>query len=80
MNLHAVVHVWVGGEMGNPNKSPNDPLFFLHHAFIDKTWQDWAAAHASQSFPEEYLSFELPPWSTTVAEVLEIDDLRYRYA
>ena len=79
-NLHALVHGWVGGEMGNPNKSPNDPLFFLHHAFIDKTWRDWAAAHTTQSFPEEYLSFELPPWSTTVAEVLDIDDLRYRYA
>jgi len=21
--------------------TPNDPLFFLHHAFVDKNWHDW---------------------------------------
>jgi len=79
-DLHARVHGWVGGEMGNPKKSANDPLFFLHHAFIDKTWSDWVLAHPTQTFPTDYLSFTLPPWSTKVSEVLDIDDLRYRYA
>jgi tyrosinase len=77
--LHGLVHGWVGGEMGNIKKSANDPLFFLHHAFIDKTWSDWALAHPTQAFPTDYLSFTLPPWSTKVSEVLTIDDLNYEY-
>lgn len=38
--LHNRVHVWVGGSM-LPGTSPNDPVFFLHHCFIDKIWSDW---------------------------------------
>ncbi|KAF9785223.1 Di-copper centre-containing protein [Thelephora terrestris] len=26
---------------GGPKWSPNDPMFFLHHAMIDKVWYDW---------------------------------------
>lgn len=38
--LHNRVHVWVGGSM-LPGTSPNDPVFFLHHCFVDKIWADW---------------------------------------
>lgn len=38
--LHNRVHLWVGGSM-MPMTSPNDPVFFLHHCFIDKLWADW---------------------------------------
>ncbi|HEX5847186.1 MAG TPA: tyrosinase family protein, partial [Rhodoplanes sp.] len=24
-----------------PMTSPNDPVFFLHHCFVDKAWADW---------------------------------------
>ncbi|MFC9794006.1 tyrosinase family protein [Streptomyces sp. NPDC127584] len=44
VNLHNRVHVWVGGQMGT-GVSPNDPVFWLHHAFIDKLWADWQARH-----------------------------------
>jgi tyrosinase len=40
--LHNRVHVWVGGQMLQ-TVSPDDPVFFLHHAFIDKCWADWSA-------------------------------------
>lgn len=43
-NLHNRVHVWVGGHMAT-GASPNDPVFWLHHAFIDKLWADWQARH-----------------------------------
>lgn len=42
--LHNRVHLWVGGSMV-PMTSPNDPVFFLHHCFIDKIWADWQAAN-----------------------------------
>lgn len=38
--LHNRVHVWVGGSM-LPGTSPNDPVFFLHHCFLDKIWANW---------------------------------------
>lgn len=38
--MHNRVHVWVGGDMG-PGTSPNDPVFFLNHCFVDKIWADW---------------------------------------
>jgi tyrosinase len=39
-NNHGIAHVWVGGVMGG-GSSPLDPVFFLHHAMVDKIWQDW---------------------------------------
>jgi len=47
-NLHNRVHVWVGGHMAQAD-SPNDPLFFLHHCFIDKLWADWQKAHPTST-------------------------------
>ena len=33
--FHGAMHNWVGGIMVNIPVSPSDPVFFLHHAFID---------------------------------------------
>lgn len=37
---HNQVHVWVGGTMGTM-LSPADPLFWMHHAEIDRRWYLW---------------------------------------
>ncbi|GGK15284.1 tyrosinase [Pilimelia terevasa] len=39
-NIHNSVHVWVGGHMALQD-SPNDPVFWLHHANIDRLWSQW---------------------------------------
>ncbi|GAA2513984.1 tyrosinase family protein [Pilimelia columellifera] len=39
-NIHNSVHVWIGGHMAQQD-SPNDPVFFLHHANIDRLWSRW---------------------------------------
>ena len=36
---HGAVHNWVGGVMADVPISPADPLFFMHHAFIDCLWE-----------------------------------------
>jgi tyrosinase len=29
--------------MTDPIASPGDPLFYLHHTWLDKLWADWQA-------------------------------------
>ncbi|MEU5697004.1 tyrosinase family protein [Actinosynnema sp. NPDC020468] len=69
--LHGAGHQWVGGHMMYIG-SPNDPVFFLHHCFIDKIWATWQARHPDVP---HYLPIEenpdvpslhtvLPPWKT----------------
>ena len=38
--MHDSVHCLVGGTMCSARAS-NDPVFFLHHAMVDKIWADW---------------------------------------
>lgn len=39
--IHGNPHVWVDGEMSDILYSPRDPIFYFHHAMVDKIWQDW---------------------------------------
>ena len=38
---HNTVHVKVGGWMGDPNTAAQHPIFWLHHANIDRLWEHW---------------------------------------
>lgn len=45
-NPHNLVHVYVGGPntqglMGDPGLAALDPIFYLHHANIDRMWAGW---------------------------------------
>ncbi|MET9887762.1 tyrosinase family protein [Streptomyces sp. NPDC006430] len=48
-NLHNRVHVWIGGHMATA-ASPNDPVFWMHHAFVDKLWAEWQARHPQSPY------------------------------
>ncbi|KAK0190020.1 hypothetical protein F5146DRAFT_1002196 [Armillaria mellea] len=39
--LHAARHKGVRGEMGNVMTLPNDPIFWLHHGYINYLWWKW---------------------------------------
>ncbi|HZI72265.1 MAG TPA: tyrosinase family protein, partial [Nitrososphaeraceae archaeon] len=39
--MHDQVHVWVGGPMSSIPVAPADPLFWMHHANIDRLWSMW---------------------------------------
>ncbi|EUC43622.1 hypothetical protein COCMIDRAFT_38490 [Bipolaris oryzae ATCC 44560] len=32
---------YIGGVMEDIDASPGDPLFYLHHAFVDRLWWNW---------------------------------------
>lgn len=91
--LHNQVHRWVGRDMLT-NPSPNDPVFFLHHANIDRIWALWQTNNPSQGYlptsggPTGHnLNDSMYPWNgqaTTLtarpSDVLSIATLGYDYA
>lgn len=48
-NVHRGAHVWTGGAMPTP-LSPRDPIFYLHHTFVDYVWTNWEEIHQSSSY------------------------------
>ncbi|MBW4678851.1 MAG: tyrosinase family protein [Microcoleus vaginatus WJT46-NPBG5] len=45
LNIHNPMHNWVGGSM-NLMTSPNDPIFWMLHANVDRLWARWQTAVA----------------------------------
>ncbi|PFH60906.1 hypothetical protein XA68_10104 [Ophiocordyceps unilateralis] len=39
--VHGGGHGFIGGENLNQFVSPNDPVFYLHHAMLDRVWAIW---------------------------------------
>ncbi|KAH7389990.1 hypothetical protein BKA66DRAFT_558580 [Pyrenochaeta sp. MPI-SDFR-AT-0127] len=51
-NPHSGGHAGVGGQMQNGVSSPGDPLFYLHHTWLDKMWADWQAKDKTKRLTE----------------------------
>jgi tyrosinase len=89
---HNRVHRWVGGTMLSA-ASVNDPVFWLHHAFVDLQWYRWQRRHdgaryrpatAPGSGDEQHGRIvsrreRLPPWDVTPGELEDVS-ATYRYA
>ncbi|KAH9989736.1 tyrosinase [Russula compacta] len=43
--IHDGIHSWVGGHMFDPAYAGFDPIFYLHHANVDRLLSLWAAIH-----------------------------------
>jgi tyrosinase len=82
-SYHDTVHVWVGGTMANIHISPADPLFWMHHAQVDRIWSLWQAipANAGKTPALTGADLILDPWQPdTVATVANAAALNYSYA
>jgi tyrosinase len=96
--LHNLVHPWVAGVIssGDPrtamrgtmilSTSPNDPVFFLHHANVDRLWAEWQAAHPGKTYepktgsPGNNADSPMLPFGATAPQHVEaINALGYRY-
>lgn len=83
--VHAGTHNAVGGDMAG-SASPTDPLFFLHHAFIDKTWADWQASPNGKNPPDTSHMLKPAnmqtgvPFGVRISSLLNISTLGYSYA
>lgn len=54
MALHAALHVFMNGSMTSVQGSANDPIFLLHHAFVDSIYEEWLRRHrpSPSQYPE----------------------------
>ena len=71
---HGSPHIWVGGAMGLPT-SPNDPVFFLHHANVDRWWDEWIERNQNNPNFRPYRPLEGDPDSAG----LDINDPLYNF-
>lgn len=102
-NYHAMIHAIIGGivgknreggELANPYYSPVDPLFYFHHAMIDKIWYKWQIIYNARnmfnyndnkmeninSIPRPYSSiYNLPNWNVNDMLNLTNNILCYQY-
>ncbi|MEU1014751.1 tyrosinase family protein [Streptomyces sp. NPDC005900] len=89
---HNRVHRWVGGHMLG-GASVNDPVFWLHHAFVDLLWDRWRRRHPrsapylparppgprSSQYHRVVARHEpMPPWDVRPDDLLDHERL-YRY-
>ena len=78
-SIHAGVHTWVGGAMSLISVASYDPLFWAHHAMVDRLWYLWQLETQGRP-PAELLDHALPPFPMTVRDTLDISRLGYEYA
>lgn len=78
-SIHNAVHNAVGGTMASAS-SPADPLFWSHHANIDRIWNQWQSSHPDQNPPnaDEVLQ-PAPLFDVAVSTQTDIGILGYRY-
>ncbi|HST68615.1 MAG TPA: tyrosinase family protein [Solirubrobacterales bacterium] len=86
---HNAIHGEVGGEEGwmrYPSRAAKDPIFWLHHANIDRIWAQWELTHqdaAESAWREEEFTFfdvDRSEAAKKPEQVLDtIADLNYTY-
>ncbi len=78
--IHNSGHVWVGGTMMSIVTAPADPVFWMHHAEIDRLWSVWQTSHAGQNPPLAGAAATMDPWTETEPDTRDIAALGYTYA
>lgn len=79
--IHGSVHIWVGGTMSDASVSPADPVFWLHHANLDRLWWVWYQSPQGNHQNPALIGSDalLDPWSYTEPDTRDIGSLGYAY-
>jgi tyrosinase len=77
---HNHVHDWVGGIMSNVMYSPTDPVFWLHHAEVDRLWNIWQLQHVHAAPALAGTDRTMDPWPENYYDLQVIEALGYVYA
>ena len=87
-NPHDGVHGSLGGDMAQVGPASRDPMFYLHHANVDRLWAVWNARGNANSpepfwrnfaFNRNFINADSSPWNVTVNGVQSTPALGYRY-
>ena len=77
---HDNLHGWVRGDMGAVQTAAYDPIFWVHHANVDRQWAVWQRMNGDGSVPDALLDAPLDPFGMTFRQVLDFAcDLHYEY-
>jgi tyrosinase len=76
---HNLVHVWFNGTMSNVPTAPADPMFWMHHAELDRIWWIWQQTHAGQNPTVTGADAVLDPWPEQVTDVLSVAAGSHQY-
>jgi tyrosinase len=88
LNPHGLVHDLIGDDMGDIRTSARDPIFWLHHANIDRLWTVWtkmadgrANPPPTSSWAQKLFSYDSAGQLTqTAGAVVDSEKiLKYRY-
>ncbi len=79
--VHGSVHIWVGGSMSDPSTAAADPIFFMHHANLDRIWWKWHTSPQGQGKNPPLVGADavMDPWAYTEPETRDIAALGYSY-
>jgi tyrosinase len=91
-NIHNLIHNFSGGnspypvgpnnefstgDMVDPGRTAFDPIFWGHHANVDRLWAEWQRRHPGRG--PDNPDAVLPPWNFTVSDTTSISALGYEY-
>lgn len=68
---------------GDPKTGANDPIYFLHQAFIDKTYADWQAKHNAADYGGQHrdrnvaATDTMPPFGVRVSATFSLPCVSY---
>jgi tyrosinase len=79
-NGHNYLHVWVGGDMADPDWAAFDPIFWFHHCNVDRLWAKWQDEHPNAVIPDSILDRALDPFPLTGGQVMDYRALGYEYS
>jgi tyrosinase len=65
------------GDMVDPGRTARDPIFWAHHANVDRLWAEWQKRFPGAG-PDDP-SANLPPWSYDVSDMASTRNLGYEY-
>jgi tyrosinase len=77
--IHNSGHVWVGGSMGGVVTAPSDPIFWMHHAEIDRIWAQWQTANPGEHPALAGSAAIMDPWPEDEVATRDIAALGYTY-
>ena len=90
-SIHGTVHLVVGG--GDEAEdiagtmatalSPKDPIFWLHHSYLDKLWNYWQKQNEhNPARNPAFMNLKLRPppiFARIISRVIDIKGLAYEY-